>query len=187
MTSSSNSRSPDLSRPSVTTSTLHDDEDKFSCNICLDDVKSPVVTPCGHLYCWPCIFRWIRTQHTTCPVCKSGITQENLIPIYIRGGSEHDPRNTSQNEDVPNRPLGRRIEAPPVSAQNNPTTAQFHGGFATVNASYGFFPSVFGLQFQSYTSMTGRNNTSEDSARQLYLSRILYFLGALVIVCLFLF
>jgi E3 ubiquitin-protein ligase RNF5 len=41
----------------------------FTCHICLDAVsnKDPVVTQCGHLYCWPCLYRWLQTQHTTCP------------------------------------------------------------------------------------------------------------------------
>ncbi|KAL3353098.1 hypothetical protein AABB24_020871, partial [Solanum stoloniferum] len=32
----------------------------FECNICLDVVHDPVVTLCGHLYCWPCIYKWIH-------------------------------------------------------------------------------------------------------------------------------
>ena len=31
----------------------------FDCNICLDGVTQPVVTRCGHLYCWPCLYRWL--------------------------------------------------------------------------------------------------------------------------------
>ena len=27
----------------------------FQCNICLHSAKEPVVTLCGHLYCWPCL------------------------------------------------------------------------------------------------------------------------------------
>ncbi len=29
----------------------------FECNICYDLAQSPVVTMCGHLYCWPCLYR----------------------------------------------------------------------------------------------------------------------------------
>ena len=29
----------------------------FECNICYDVAESPVVTMCGHLYCWPCLYR----------------------------------------------------------------------------------------------------------------------------------
>lgn len=27
----------------------------FQCNICFETATSPVVTQCGHLFCWPCI------------------------------------------------------------------------------------------------------------------------------------
>jgi E3 ubiquitin-protein ligase RNF5 len=30
----------------------------FECNICLELASEPVVTLCGHLYCWPCLYRW---------------------------------------------------------------------------------------------------------------------------------
>eukprot|EP00957_Ditylum_brightwellii_P109368 8343098-Ditylum_brightwellii.AAC.1 len=32
---------------------------RFHCNICLDPVSEPVVTRCGHLYCWPCLYIWL--------------------------------------------------------------------------------------------------------------------------------
>jgi zinc-RING finger domain len=28
---------------------------QFDCNICFDAARDPVVTQCGHLYCWPCL------------------------------------------------------------------------------------------------------------------------------------
>src|SRR5579862_5295617 len=30
---------------------------QFECNICFDAARDPVVTQCGHLYCWPCLHR----------------------------------------------------------------------------------------------------------------------------------
>lgn len=74
-----------------------DGESAFICNICLDITdKEPVVTQCGHLYCWTCLYRWLNTNHTTCPVCKAGITQENIIPLFIRGENQ-DPRKIGTN------------------------------------------------------------------------------------------
>lgn len=35
---------------------------EFECNICFDQPSQPVVTSCGHLYCWGCIYR-VRGQH----------------------------------------------------------------------------------------------------------------------------
>src|SRR5271163_2259848 len=28
---------------------------QYDCNICFDNARDPVVTQCGHLYCWPCL------------------------------------------------------------------------------------------------------------------------------------
>lgn len=67
----------------------------FDCNICLDFVHDPVVTLCGHLYCWPCIYKWIHYQSVVaekldhqqaqCPVCKAVVSKETLVPLYVRG------------------------------------------------------------------------------------------------------
>lgn len=46
-----------------------------------------------------------------CPVCKSGISKEMLIPIYTKGNSD-DPRKKTE-QDVPKRPGGHRSEPVP--------------------------------------------------------------------------
>ena len=71
------------------------DEVIFECNICLDTASNPVVTMCGHLYCWPCLNNWLKSgspASNTCPVCKSGTSRESVIPIYCRGQDIKDPR-----------------------------------------------------------------------------------------------
>ncbi|XP_008183323.1 E3 ubiquitin-protein ligase RNF185 [Acyrthosiphon pisum] len=90
----------------------NDDKDNqnnmFECYICLENATDPVVSFCGHLYCWPCLHRSLETQEdpTVCPVCKSGINRDKVIPIYGRGNSKQDdPRNK-----VPPRPAGQRTE-----------------------------------------------------------------------------
>jgi hypothetical protein len=35
-----------------------DENIAYECNICLELAKEPVVTLCGHLYCWPCLYRY---------------------------------------------------------------------------------------------------------------------------------
>jgi hypothetical protein len=45
------------------------------------------------------IEQWLNTGHTTCPVCKAGVSRENVIPLYIRGSSE-DPRYYSITYDI---------------------------------------------------------------------------------------
>ena len=58
-------------------------------------VECPFPLPCTPS--WPCIFQWMeaRRQSPTCPVCKSVIDKERLIPLYGRGNSTGaDPRYT---------------------------------------------------------------------------------------------
>lgn len=171
-----------------------DNDVAFVCNICLEGVKDkdPVVTQCGHLYCWPCLYRWLNTRHGdgTCPICKAGVTQNNVIPIFIRGSSS-DPRSRTPagmtaTGEIPSRPQGHRPE--PVGPHQNPgflhgANAQFGG--MTFSAGMGFFPSLFGLQFQSFTPQSAADQ--EDEAHRDYLSRVLLILGISVILCLLFF
>lgn len=38
---------------------INDDASHFECNVCLEVAQEPVVTLCGHLYCWPCLYRCV--------------------------------------------------------------------------------------------------------------------------------
>ncbi|KAL2931984.1 E3 ubiquitin-protein ligase RMA1H1 [Bienertia sinuspersici] len=85
----------------------------FDCNICLDFANEPVVTLCGHLYCWPCIFKWFHVQsdslssdeYPQCPVCKAEISHTTMVPLYGRGQSltnpEHLAKTRSQSTGIP--------------------------------------------------------------------------------------
>jgi len=100
-------------------------DSRFSCNICFDAVVEPVVTQCGHLYCWPCLYRWLEPgmypeeraslgmafrgynanildgSRRVCPVCKSSCSVPMLVPIYVRSSNEPSPVNnaTSANSE----------------------------------------------------------------------------------------
>ncbi len=35
-------------------------DSRFMCAICIDEVSDePVVTRCGHIFCWPCLYQWL--------------------------------------------------------------------------------------------------------------------------------
>ncbi|KAJ4950099.1 hypothetical protein NE237_026931 [Protea cynaroides] len=89
----------------------------FDCNICLDVAKEPVVTSCGHLFCWPCLYQWLHLHcdHKECPVCKGEVRESKLIPIYGRGSSETEADKKGKGEGdsglkIPPRPRGQRFE-----------------------------------------------------------------------------
>lgn len=86
----------------------------FDCNICLDFAQEPVVTLCGHLYCWPCIYKWLHVQSANlssdeppqCPVCKGDISHTTMVPLYGRGNSEPElgTKASTTNISIPPRP-----------------------------------------------------------------------------------
>ncbi|XP_057531184.1 E3 ubiquitin-protein ligase RMA3-like isoform X2 [Amaranthus tricolor] len=101
-------------------------EGSFDCNICFDLAHDPVVTLCGHLYCWACIYKWLHVKSSyfqpeapekSCPVCKANISQTSLIPLYCHSPSHSsDELRTSNCEVIPPRP----------TAAPNPLSNQQH-------------------------------------------------------------
>ncbi|MCO5551882.1 hypothetical protein L7F22_005388 [Adiantum nelumboides] len=88
----------------------------FKCNICLNIASDAVVTVCGHLFCWPCLYTWLHyhSRYKECPVCKGATSEARVIPIYSWGFK--DAENLSKlhgnsNKNIPPRPPARRVES----------------------------------------------------------------------------
>ena len=172
----------------------------FDCNICLDSATDPVITMCGHLYCWSCIYKWMEAQKKQspfCPVCKADIQKINMIPIYGRGRTKKDPRLQHQNrrDRIPQRPSGQR----PASRSDELVAEQNQGqqhrrtleSFLRqtreqLGSNHTFLPAL--LRFNSSSDVVPqlRELTSEQ-LQQAFLSRLLLILGSFVILCLLLF
>lgn len=45
------------------------DSSTYECNICYEVAREPVVTMCGHLYCWPCLYRCVKLRSCICLGC----------------------------------------------------------------------------------------------------------------------
>ncbi|XVF01984.1 hypothetical protein REPUB_Repub04eG0137000 [Reevesia pubescens] len=109
----------------------------FDCNICLHSVQDPVVTLCGHLYCWPCIYKWLHFQTIStenqdqkqqlCPVCKAEVSHTKLIPLYGRGlTTKASKGNTPQfGIVIPKRPLAPTCSAGIMRPPNTTNSQQF--------------------------------------------------------------
>lgn len=128
----------------------------FDCSICLDFARDPVVTLCGHLYCWPCIYKWFDSQnsslgpneHPQCPVCKAEISEKTMVPLYGRGQSlsEAGP----EGKVIPPRPPACGIKGLAdlfsPEQQLSPQDS-YQGQHSFANSSYGEVtsPQLFNL------------------------------------------
>eukprot|EP00752_Nemacystus_decipiens_P016054 g14351.t2 len=117
---------------------------------------------------------WLSTNQTECPVCKAGVSARNVIPLFGRGADNIDPRTKpTERTNVPSRPDAERPPAERPSPPNasvgglgagggwggfgggmSGTDGGGAGGHVHFQAGLGFFPSLFGLQFQSFTFPT---------------------------------
>jgi len=154
----------------------------FECNVCLDSPSQPVISMCGHLFCWPCIFEWMNRGNKVCPVCKSSIDREKLIPLYGKGKENKDPR---QSNPIPERPQGHRTEAPRERFGgffNYPEQNGFHNyhnnGVHFTGAA--FVPFGFGFGFSTGTALTPQQQQQEQ--QDMFFSRIFFFLGVIVLL-----
>lgn len=50
------------------------------CTLCLEQMKDPSVTTCGHIFCWTCIGSWLR-EKPECPLCRQGILGQHILPL----------------------------------------------------------------------------------------------------------
>ena len=108
-------------------------EPVFECSICLETAKEPIVTKCGHIYCWPCIYNWMEAKgkNSKCPNCKNPITKNDLIPLYTK---DENSKNTKRFENIPKRPKAERNN-------DNNDNSTFGNNFFF---NFGFMP-LFGL------------------------------------------
>lgn len=145
------------------------DAANFECNICFDLAQDPIITLCGHLFCWPCLYKWlhVHSRVSECPVCKALIEEEKLVPLYGRGKSSMDPRSKSiPGVEIPHRPTGQRPETAPPPEPNqfpqngfgfmgglggfSPMATTRFGGFTLSTAFGGLFPSLFNIQLNGF-------------------------------------
>ena len=124
----------------------------FECTICLETAKEPVLTKCGHMFCWPCIYNWLESKggRAKCPNCKNEITKNDLIPVY---SNDENKDNTNRFKNIPKRP----------KAERNPNSDRedFQGGFSNFSFNFGSFFPFFGMNFNNFNN--GYQNYNQDS------------------------
>lgn len=120
-----------------------------------------------------------------------------------RQGGTDGAEGTATATNIPNRPIGHRPEPLPVGPAgggrfNNQFNMNSQFGGVSFSAGFGFFPSLFGLQFQTFVpphesaNATGNNSppptrSHVDELQEKYLSRVLVMLSLAVILSLLVF
>lgn len=74
----------DLHRPTAPDLKLEPEQSKTECSICWESMKekSASSTPCGHLYCSPCITNIIKDS-PYCPLCRSPVELSEIRRIFL--------------------------------------------------------------------------------------------------------
>jgi E3 ubiquitin-protein ligase RNF5 len=159
---------------------------RFECNICLDVPKDAVVSMCGHLFCWPCLHKWLETRpnRQNCPVCKSGLDRDKVVPIYGRDSGNTDPR-----DKTPPRPRGQRSEEDSHGSHGFHWTGDGGHGGVQFSLGIGFFPISFFANFfnnNNAANTAEQNENAEQGSRQhadeQFLSNVFMSLGILIIL-----
>ena len=76
--------------------------DYNECPICLNNARLPILTRCGHIFCWTCIKDWVKKKEKLeCPICKNGIKLEEVIKLYSGD-------NELKNGEIDDRPQQER-------------------------------------------------------------------------------
>lgn len=161
----------------------------YECSICLETAREPVNSLCGHLFCWPCLHQWLYAsdnstqEHKTCPVCRSAISRERVIPIYLRKGDGRDPR-----DKLPPRPPGQReeVDANPQFPYGHvwPFDAPAHifsivDGGLQMTFAIGTLPHFVMTTVYSYMM----NNDGRMSDTEFYFMRFFAICGILCLLC----
>ncbi|KAJ2878994.1 hypothetical protein IWW38_006203, partial [Coemansia aciculifera] len=66
-----------------------------ACPICLSPPKAARVAKCGHVFCYPCVLRYLSFESERgmvpkkCPICWAMVTGDDLLPVHFWEAQYH--------------------------------------------------------------------------------------------------
>ena len=133
---------------------------EYQCRICNKLATRPVISLCGHMFCWDCIDRVLtQTNSSACPICQSGISKETLTPIYVTEEAKSEPTSNPRPQAAREQP------------RSNPNYSRFTGIFDTssTNRPAGISLSMF-------------NTMNHEDQRADILSKLMLIIGLIILI-----
>ena len=59
----------------------------MSCSVCWKEDKNNIKTPCNHVYCFDCLYKWVIIN-PNCPCCRRNFTEEEILHYYKNYSAE---------------------------------------------------------------------------------------------------
>ena len=135
-------------------------ENYNQCPICLNNSRLPVVTKCGHIYCWDCLKEWVNVKgKSQCPVCKNGIKLDEVIKLYSGD-------NQKKEGEIDDRPQQQRVNPEDVGPNI----------FQRIGNNFGLY---------GYTNNTTMRIPTQKEVQRNILSLIILVLGIIFILYIF--
>ena len=57
-----------------------DNIESENCSICIDTISNPILTNCGHLFCYDCLKQCLQVKNI-CPICKNNLNGTELLVV----------------------------------------------------------------------------------------------------------
>uniref|UniRef100_A0A7S0M3H0 RING-type domain-containing protein n=1 Tax=Cryptomonas curvata TaxID=233186 RepID=A0A7S0M3H0_9CRYP len=55
----------------------------MECVVCLEPIKQPSSTKCGHIFCDGCIRKWLEASKRLCPACRKPVNPKDLRRLFL--------------------------------------------------------------------------------------------------------
>ena len=66
--------------------------DEENCSICMDQIVTPTLTACGHLFCYDCL-KMCLGDKKRCPMCKADLTGKDLLVMNLKKEENKEETN----------------------------------------------------------------------------------------------